>query len=133
MSRLKLKCLTVVAGRHYDEYEPVQHCLSETWQPRRCPMSAAPQSGTPVRTGPWRTRPRLRRRLAIVAVAAVTGAALMVVTGASSGSAATADRGSARDVVANLFEWNWNSVAKECTTVLGPHGYGGVQVAPPQD
>jgi alpha-amylase len=36
-------------------------------------------------------------------------------------------------VMANLFEWNWNSIAKECTTVLGPAGYGGVQVAPPQD
>ncbi len=35
--------------------------------------------------------------------------------------------------MANLFEWNWASVAKECTTVLGPAGYGGVQVAPPQD
>jgi alpha-amylase len=37
------------------------------------------------------------------------------------------------DVIANLFEWNWTSVAKECSTVLGPAGYGGVQVAPPQD
>src|SRR5256886_8910860 len=37
------------------------------------------------------------------------------------------------DVIANLFEWNWNSVAHECTSVLGPAGYGGVQVAPPQD
>ena len=36
-------------------------------------------------------------------------------------------------VTANLFEWNWPSVANECTTVLGPAGYGGVQVAPPQD
>ena len=42
----------------------------------------------------------------------------------------TARRG---DVIANLFEWNWTSVAKECSTVLGPAGYGGVQVAPPQD
>ena len=40
---------------------------------------------------------------------------------------------SQRDVVANLFEWNWPSVAKECTAVLGPAGYGAVQVAPPQD
>ncbi|GGL91102.1 hypothetical protein GCM10011594_08480 [Nakamurella endophytica] len=42
----------------------------------------------------------------------------------------TARRG---DVIANLFEWNWVSVARECRTVLGPAGYGGVQVAPPQD
>lgn len=36
-------------------------------------------------------------------------------------------------VMANLFEWNWDSVAAECTNVLGPAGFGGVQVAPPQD
>jgi alpha-amylase len=39
----------------------------------------------------------------------------------------------AGNVVANLFEWNWKSVANECTTVLGPKGYAAVQVAPPQD
>lgn len=36
-------------------------------------------------------------------------------------------------MIANLFEWNWPSVANECTTVLGPKGYGAVQVAPPED
>ena len=36
-------------------------------------------------------------------------------------------------MIANLWEWNWPSISKECTTVLGPKGYGGVQVAPPQD
>ncbi len=55
----------------------------------------------------------------------------------ASPSGAAAGVGSAspvtRDVIANLFEWNWPSVARECTTVLGPKGYGGVQVAPPQD
>src|SRR4051812_30313618 len=38
-----------------------------------------------------------------------------------------------KDVVANLWEWNWRSVASECRDVLGPAGYGAVQVAPPQD
>jgi alpha-amylase len=38
-----------------------------------------------------------------------------------------------KDVIANLFAWNWPSVAAECTGVLGPAGYGGVQVSPPQD
>ena len=42
----------------------------------------------------------------------------------------TAGRGNA---VANLWEWNWKSVAAECKTVLGPAGYGAVQVAPPQN
>jgi alpha-amylase len=36
-------------------------------------------------------------------------------------------------VMANLFEWSWTSVAAECTNVLGPAGFGGVQVSPPQD
>jgi alpha-amylase len=35
--------------------------------------------------------------------------------------------------MANLFEWNWRSVARECTEVLGPNGYAGVQVSPPAD
>ncbi len=38
-----------------------------------------------------------------------------------------------RDVQANLWEWSWPSVARECTQVLGPAGFGGVQVAPPAD
>jgi alpha-amylase len=39
----------------------------------------------------------------------------------------------APDVIANLWEWPWQSVAAECTTTLGPAGYGAVQVAPPED
>ena len=38
-----------------------------------------------------------------------------------------------RTVIANLFEWNWNSVGSECTNFLGPRGYGYVQVSPPQE
>lgn len=45
----------------------------------------------------------------------------------------TKDVGHGHDVIANLWEWNWPSIASECTNVLGPQGYGGVQVAPPQD
>ncbi|NES38292.1 alpha-amylase [Micromonospora sp. PPF5-17] len=37
------------------------------------------------------------------------------------------------EVTANLWEWNWNSVAAACTNHLGPAGYGAVQVAPPQE
>jgi alpha-amylase len=37
------------------------------------------------------------------------------------------------DVIANLWEWPWPSVGHECRTVLGPAGYGAVQVAPPED
>ena len=35
-------------------------------------------------------------------------------------------------VTANLWEWNWNSISKECS-VLADLGYDGVQVAPPQN
>lgn len=51
-------------------------------------------------------------------------------TTATTDAAATTSRSS---VVVNLFEWNWDSVATECTEVLGPDGYAAVQVAPPQD
>ncbi|MEU5884134.1 carbohydrate-binding module family 20 domain-containing protein [Spirillospora sp. NPDC047279] len=37
------------------------------------------------------------------------------------------------EVTANLWEWNWTSVASACTGHLGPAGYGAVQVAPPQE
>ena len=37
------------------------------------------------------------------------------------------------EVIANLFEWNWASVGRECHDFLGPRGYGGVQVSPPQE
>ncbi|HTZ45306.1 MAG TPA: carbohydrate-binding module family 20 domain-containing protein [Jatrophihabitans sp.] len=49
---------------------------------------------------------------------------------APAAAATTPPRG---DVIANLFEWNWSSVAGECTSVLGPAGYGAVQVAPPEE
>jgi alpha-amylase len=50
--------------------------------------------------------------------------------GAAPGAAAPP---AARDVIANLFEWNWPSVSAECRNFLGPAGYGYVQVSPPQE
>lgn len=38
--------------------------------------------------------------------------------------------GKPRTVVAELFGWNWKSVARECTAVLGPKGYRAVKVMP---
>ncbi|MGC5016572.1 carbohydrate-binding module family 20 domain-containing protein [Streptosporangium sp. DT93] len=35
--------------------------------------------------------------------------------------------------IVKLWSWNWNSVARECTDVLGPAGFGAVQVSPPND
>jgi len=48
-------------------------------------------------------------------------------------TAASAAPAGPRQVIANLFEWNWTSVASECTSFLGPRGYGYVQVSPPQE
>jgi alpha-amylase len=75
--------------------------------------------------------------LAVVAAAVVPPAptfAGVAVAASQPASAHGANAGgNRRDVIANLWEWNWRSVANECVTVLGPKGYGGVQVAPPQD
>ena len=85
---------------------------------------------------PKSTEGRRRRRRVRVAVAGVA----LLAAGAVSAALvlpATAipdrPRSSATPVLANLFEWNWPSVAHECTTQLGPAGYAGVQVAPPQE
>src|SRR3984893_4307203 len=93
--------------------------------------------------GPRARRFRRVRALfasAVLLLASVVPLSLAVVShpaGAASGTdvggGGEGEGGGRRDVTANLFEWNWISVANECTTVLGPAGYGGVQVAPPQD
>jgi len=69
---------------------------------------------------------------AVVAPAAAAPAVAGPAT-ATSAVAAAPVPAPVHDVVVNLFEWNWPSVARECTTQLGPAGYGAVQVAPPQD
>lgn len=38
-----------------------------------------------------------------------------------------------QSVGVQMFEWTWNSLAKECTTNLGPAGYDWVEVSPPQE
>jgi alpha-amylase len=63
----------------------------------------------------------------------VLGAAAQEAPAAAQSDAKSDQHNTNRDVIANLFEWNWKSVANECVTVLGPNGYGGVQVAPPED
>ncbi|GAA2558283.1 carbohydrate-binding module family 20 domain-containing protein [Winogradskya consettensis] len=76
---------------------------------------------------------RTRKLLAAAATAlvAATGFAVGVVN-ATASEASPASPG-AKDVIVHLFEWPWSSVANECTSVLGPKGFGGVQVSPPQE
>ncbi|TFK99980.1 glycoside hydrolase family 13 protein [Pterulicium gracile] len=38
-----------------------------------------------------------------------------------------------KPVIIQLFEWTWDSVASECTSFIGPAGYGFVQVSPPAE
>ena len=38
-----------------------------------------------------------------------------------------------RSALVHLFEWSWLDIAAECEDVLGPAGYGGVQISPPQE
>jgi alpha-amylase len=76
-----------------------------------------------------------RRRLSFLAAAAVVAALVAgLITGVGPGGpTAGASVTGSRKVIANLFEWNWNSVASECQNFLGPNGYGYVQVSPPQE
>src|SRR6185312_11293000 len=64
-------------------------------------------------------------RLALTALAA--GAARPPAAAASPATPGT------KDVVVHLFQWPWASVAQECTTTLGPKGFGAVQVSPPAE
>ncbi|MHA3700926.1 alpha-amylase [Jatrophihabitans sp. YIM 134969] len=77
-----------------------------------------------------------RRRVGVAATLtalAVTAGSVAAVVATSTAGGTAAAAGRAGGVQANLWEWNWNSVAAECTNVLGPAGYAGVQVAPPAD
>ncbi len=73
------------------------------------------------------------RRTSLLAglVAGVCLAATL--TGLNVAPAAHAAPPGNRDVTAVLFNWNFDSIARECTQRLGPAGYGYVQVSPPQE
>jgi alpha-amylase len=73
--------------------------------------------------------PSLRRAASAVAAGALALAGVVALPAAT----AHADTSAKGDVIANLWEWNWDSIATECTNVLGPAGYGAVQVAPPAE
>ncbi|MCX4761460.1 alpha-amylase family glycosyl hydrolase [Streptomyces sp. NBC_01275] len=74
--------------------------------------------------------PSVLQRTATAAAAAALALAGVIALPAAP---AHADATTSGDVIANLWEYNWNSVASECTDVLGPGGYGAVWVAPPAE
>ncbi|VDI54329.1 alpha-amylase [Mytilus galloprovincialis] len=38
-----------------------------------------------------------------------------------------------RHTIVHLFEWKWTDIAAECEGFLGPKGYCGVQISPPNE
>ncbi|XP_058491554.1 alpha-amylase-like [Solea solea] len=38
-----------------------------------------------------------------------------------------------RSAIVHLFEWRWADIADECERFLGPNGFGGVQISPPNE
>ncbi|GAA4965748.1 carbohydrate-binding module family 20 domain-containing protein [Kineococcus glutinatus] len=60
-------------------------------------------------------------------------AAGMIASAATATTPAVAAPPGSKPVTVQLFEWKWTDVAKECETVLGPQGFGGVQISPPQE
>ncbi|MFD4020037.1 carbohydrate-binding module family 20 domain-containing protein [Streptomyces sindenensis] len=74
-----------------------------------------------------------RRITAALASAAVTLGLAFVIVAPAQPAAASPDANGAKKVTAVLFEWNFDSIARECTRTLGPKGYGFVQVSPPQE
>ncbi|KAM9844640.1 alpha-amylase-like [Aulostomus maculatus] len=38
-----------------------------------------------------------------------------------------------RTTIVHLFEWRWADIAEECERFLGPKGFGGVQISPPNE
>jgi alpha-amylase len=78
---------------------------------------------------------RSPRKLATAAaIALIVAVAAVPVLRPSNDAEAKADTNpGGRDVIVHLFEWPWAPIASECTSVLGPNGFGAVQVSPPQE
>jgi alpha-amylase len=69
----------------------------------------------------------------LAAAAALVAAALVPVTLAARPVPASAQASGNGTVIVQMFDWPWTDIASECTNVLGPDGYGAVQISPPQE
>jgi len=76
---------------------------------------------------------RINRSLVALATAVLASTAFVSTYSAPEPALASAASPGSKDVIVHLFEWPWASVATECTSQLGPKGFGGVQVSPPQE
>ena len=78
-------------------------------------------------------------RTATAAFSTVVALAALAVPGALPAAASTAApvpsaaSTGATGVIVAMFDWPWTAIAAECTNVLGPDGYGAVQISPPQE
>lgn len=74
-------------------------------------------------------------RLSRAKLTAVAGASVvaLLLGGCSSSDEETPQPSATSDVGVQLFQWTWNAIAEECTSTLGPAGYGWVLTSPPQE
>ncbi|MFJ9799037.1 carbohydrate binding domain-containing protein [Streptomyces sp. NPDC101145] len=75
---------------------------------------------------------RRRTSAALAGAGLLLGLVTTLASPAPPAAAAPVSNGD-KKVTAVLFEWNFDSIARECTRTLGPKGYGYVQVSPPQE
>ncbi|GAA1085789.1 alpha-amylase [Nocardiopsis composta] len=77
------------------------------------------------------------RRTAAIALAALLATVPLAAAPASAapgaGDTPAAAPAGAEGPIVHLFQWRWESVARECEDFLGPAGYAAVQVSPPQE
>ena len=64
-----------------------------------------------------------------VVASAVAQAAVVPTVVRAAAASTVADPG----VIVQMFDWPWTAIGTECTNVLGPDGYGAVQISPPQE
>ena len=66
----------------------------------------------------------------MVSSASRTLLAVLLIVGLSTPVQSLAAPPGAKDVTVTLFQWPFARVASDCTNVLGPKGYGYVEVSP---
>jgi alpha-amylase len=83
-------------------------------------------------SGAWPSRGAAAVRWAL-ALALAGASALPVTHPPAAAGARLAAATSGPGVIAEMFDWPWPAIGAECTNVLGPDGYGAVQISPPQE
>ena len=78
------------------------------------------------------SRPRARRVGRAGCLVAGAALALAACTGGA-GPAPRPSSAAAGDVGVEMFSWTWDSIATQCTSTLGPDGYGWVLTSPPTE